>query len=152
MPGSSDSMYSSYFMLENIWHHYFTWSGSNSQEIVKFVQIVGSWGLELNWKKFTISCEFDPHQVKWWYHMFSSIKNGGIHETWAFWLFLSKTNIAKNIVLRSPGTHFMHIKVNSVVHLQVFLSEHVTDPFHLDVSHSGNHFYFNIECMPGISF
>ena len=24
MPGSSDSLYSSYFMLENIWHHHFT--------------------------------------------------------------------------------------------------------------------------------
>ena len=70
MPRSSDSMYSFYFMLENIWHHHFTWSGPNSQEIVNFVPIVGPRGPELNWNKFTISCEFDPLQVKWWYHVF----------------------------------------------------------------------------------
>ena len=74
MPGSSDFMYSSYFMLENIWHHHFTWSGPNSQEIVDFVPIVGPRGPELNWNKFTISCEFGPLQEKWWCHMSSSIK------------------------------------------------------------------------------
>ena len=66
--------YSSYFMLENIWHHHFTSSGPNSQEIVNFVPIVGPQRPELNWNKFTISCEFDLLQGKWWYYMFSSIK------------------------------------------------------------------------------
>ena len=28
---------------------------------------------EFNWNKFTFSCEFDPLQVKQYYHMFSSI-------------------------------------------------------------------------------
>ena len=32
-------MYSSIFILENIWYHNFTWSGQNSQEIVNFVPI-----------------------------------------------------------------------------------------------------------------
>ena len=39
MPESSDSMYSSIFMLENIWYHHFTWSAQNSQEIVNYVPI-----------------------------------------------------------------------------------------------------------------
>ena len=30
IPRSSNSIYSFYFMLENIWHHHFTWSGPNS--------------------------------------------------------------------------------------------------------------------------
>ena len=30
MPKGSDSMFSSNLMLENIWYHHFTWSGSNS--------------------------------------------------------------------------------------------------------------------------
>ena len=39
MPESSDSMYSSIFMLENIWYHHFTWSAQNSQEIVNYAPI-----------------------------------------------------------------------------------------------------------------
>ena len=34
-----DSMYSSVFMLENIWYYNFTWSGQTLQEIVNFVPI-----------------------------------------------------------------------------------------------------------------
>ena len=74
MPRSSGSMYSFYFILEKIWHYHFTWSGRNSQELVNFVTTAGPRWPELNWNKFTISCEFDPLQVKWWYNMFSSIK------------------------------------------------------------------------------
>ena len=74
MPESLDSMYSSFFMLENIWHHYFNRSGPNSKEIVNFVPILGPQEQKLNWNKFTTSSEFGPLQVKWWYHMFSSIK------------------------------------------------------------------------------
>ena len=58
MPESSNSMYSSFFMLENIRYHHFTWSRPNSQEIVSFFPFVGRRGPELNWNKFTISCEF----------------------------------------------------------------------------------------------
>ena len=115
MPRSSDSLYSSYFMLENIQHHYFTWSGPNSQEIVNFVPIVGSWGPELNWNKFTISCEFDTLQVKWWYHMFFSIKMEEYIEPELSGIFWVKM-VAKIIVLGSPGTHFMHMRVNQVPH------------------------------------
>ena len=61
-------------MLENIWHKDFTCSGPNSLEIASFVSIVGHWGPKLNWNKFTISFEFDLIQVKWWHHMYSSIK------------------------------------------------------------------------------
>ena len=40
-PESSGSIYSCISMLENIWYHHFTWSGSNSQEIVsKSVKVV----------------------------------------------------------------------------------------------------------------
>ena len=51
MPESSDSMYSSIFMLENIWYHYFNRSGPNSQEIVTFILNMGPGGPKLNWSK-----------------------------------------------------------------------------------------------------
>ena len=35
---------------------------------------MGPQGLEINWNKFTISCEYGTLQVKLGYHMFSSIK------------------------------------------------------------------------------
>ena len=110
MPRSSDFMYSSYFMLENIWHHHFTWSGPTSQEIVNFVPIVGPWRPELYWNKFTISYEFDPLQVKWWYQMFPRIKIELYMEpefSGFFWVKM----VAKNIMLGSP-THLMHMRVN----------------------------------------
>ena len=44
MPESSDSMYFSIFMLENIWYHHFTRSEPNSQEIVNFILKYGSRG------------------------------------------------------------------------------------------------------------
>ena len=37
VPESSDSMFSSIFMLENIWYNNFIQSGPNSQEIMDFV-------------------------------------------------------------------------------------------------------------------
>ena len=110
MPKSSDSMHSSYFMLENIWHHHFTWSGPNSQEIVNLVPVVGSRGPQLDWNKFTISCELDPLQVKWWHHILSSINREEYMETelsGIFWVEM----VTKNIVLGSPGTHFIPMRV-----------------------------------------
>ena len=77
-----------------------------------FVSIVGPRGPELNWNKFTISCEFDPLQVKWWYHMFSSIKMEEYMEPELSGIFWIKM-VAKNIVLGSPGTHFMHMRVKT---------------------------------------
>ena len=74
MSENSDSMYSFSFVLESMWHHHFTWSGPNSEEIVNFIPIVGPQGRELNWNKFKISREFGPLQVKQWYWIFSSIK------------------------------------------------------------------------------
>ena len=41
MPESSNFMYFSFFVLENIWYHHFTWSGPISQEIVSFFPFVG---------------------------------------------------------------------------------------------------------------
>ena len=105
---SSNSLCSSYFMLENIKHHHFTWSGPNLLEIVNFVPIAGLRGPKLNWNKFTISFEFDPLQVKWWYHMFSRIKMEEYMEPEFSGIFWVKM-VAKDIVLGSPGTHFMRI-------------------------------------------
>ena len=110
MPGSLDSMYSSYFKLENIWQHHFAWSGPNSPEIMNFIPIVGPLGPELNWNKFTISCEFGPLQEKRWCHMFSSIKMDEYMEPEHSGIFWAKM-VAK--LLRSPGIHFMHIRVNN---------------------------------------
>ena len=45
----SDSMYSFFFMLENMWYHYFNWSGLNSQDIADFVPIVSPQEPKLNW-------------------------------------------------------------------------------------------------------
>ena len=73
MPNSSNSMYSSIFMLGNIWYYNFTWSGPSLQEIVYFISIYfGSQKTRIG-AKFTISCEFGPLQVKLWY-TFSSMK------------------------------------------------------------------------------
>ena len=48
MPESSDFMYSSIFMLENIWYHHFTRSGQNSQNLVPNTC---PWRPKLNWSK-----------------------------------------------------------------------------------------------------
>ena len=48
MPESSDSIYSSIFMLENIWYHNFNRSGPNSQEIVKYASQGNQTKLEQN--------------------------------------------------------------------------------------------------------
>ena len=52
MPENSDSMYSSIFMLENIWYASFTVFRQNSQEILNFVPIMGPRGAEPNLSKF----------------------------------------------------------------------------------------------------
>ena len=73
MPESSGSMYSSILMLENIYHH-FTWSGSNSQEIVNWFQFnSGPQGLKIG-TKFTISYEIGPPKVKLWCYTFPNMK------------------------------------------------------------------------------
>ena len=103
-------MYSSYFMLGNIWHHHFTWSGPNSQETANFLSMVGPRGNKLNWNKLTISCEFGPLQVKWWCHMFSIIKMKEYMESERSEIFWAKM-VARNILLGFSGTHFMHMRV-----------------------------------------
>ena len=99
------------FMVENIWYHHFTWSGPNLQEIKSFFQFSIPRGPELNWSKFTISCKLGTLQVKWWYHMFSSIKMEEYMKSELSGIFWVKL-VAKNIVLGSSGTHFMHMRVN----------------------------------------
>ena len=74
MPESSYSMYSSFFVLENIRYHHFTWNGPISQEIANLLQFSsGPRGPTIG-TKFMISSEFGPLQVKWWCLMFSSMK------------------------------------------------------------------------------
>ena len=109
MPESSDSMYSYFFMLENMWYHYFTWSALNSQDNVNFVAIGSSWGPKLNWSKFTISCKFGTLQEKRRYHMFSSIKMEKSMEFELSGIFWVKV-VTEDIVLASLGTHFMHMR------------------------------------------
>ena len=101
------------FPLFHVWKHmtssfYLKWT--EFKKIVDFVPIVGPHGPKLNWNKFIISCKYNPLQVKWWYHMFSSIKMEEYMESELFGFFWVKM-VAKNIVLGSPGTHFMHMRV-----------------------------------------
>ena len=77
----------------------------------EFFPFVAPWGPELNWNKFTISYEFSPLLVKWWYHMFSSIVMEEYMESELSGIFLVKL-VAKNILLGSSETHFMHVRVN----------------------------------------
>ena len=89
MPESSDSMYSSIVMLENIYYN-FTKRGPNSQEIVTVVSIMGLPGPELNWNIvhnfLRILCTSGKMMVSYVFQH----KNGGIHGIWAFWHFSSK--------------------------------------------------------------
>ena len=60
--------------------------------------------------KFTISCEFGPLRLKWWYHMFSSIKMEEYMESELSGIFRVKL-VTKNVVRGSQGTQFMHMRV-----------------------------------------
>ena len=62
--------------------------------------------------KFTISCEFGPLRVKWWYHMFSRIKMEEYMESELSGIFPVKL-VTKNIVRGSPGTQFTHMRVKT---------------------------------------
>ena len=86
----------------------------------EFFPFVGPLGPELNWNKFTISCEFGTLQVKWWHHMFSSTKMEEYMESEFSGIFWVKL-IAKDIVLGSSGTHFMHRRVKVFLCLREFL-------------------------------
>ena len=103
MSESSDSMYSSILMLENIWCYHFTYSEPNSQEIVNFYQFSsGLRGLAIG-TIFTISCEFSPLHVKWGYHLFSSMKKEEYIESELSGIFQVKV-ATKDIVIGSLGT------------------------------------------------
>ena len=103
MPKSSGSMYSSILMLENIWCHYFTWSGSNSQEIVNLFQFSsGPQWLTIG-RKFTLSYEFGPLHVKCWCHMFANMKIEEYMESEPSSIFRVNV-VAKNILLGFLGT------------------------------------------------
>ena len=86
----SDFKYSSILMLENIWYHYFTWSVSNSQEIVNSFQFSLSPRGLINEKRLTISCEFGP--------LLSSIRKVEYMEFELFGIFWVKVG-TKNLVL-----------------------------------------------------
>ena len=115
---SSDSMYFSYFMLENIWQDHLPEVDENSQEIVNFVPIVGPLVPELNWNKFTISWEFGPVQVKW-YHLFSGIKMEEYMEPELSDIIFKKM-VVKNVVFGSPGNHFMLMRVKAIIYLLLY--------------------------------
>ena len=116
MPECTSSMYSPFFVLENISHHHFTWIRPNSWEIVNFVPIEGPSVPDLYWNKFIISYEFGPLQVKWWHQMFFSVKMEQYMEPELSGLFWVKM-VARYIVVGSLGTHFMHMRVNQDIFL-----------------------------------
>ena len=66
--------------------------------------------------EFTRNCEFCSNcgspGIKW-YHMFSSIKIEECMEPELSGIFRDK--MVKNIVLGSPGTHFMHMRVKAIL-------------------------------------
>ena len=69
----------------------------------KFLKFsLSPWGLTIG-TKITIPSEFCPLQVKWWYHMFSSVKKEEYIESELSGLFQVKV-AAKNIVFGSLGT------------------------------------------------
>ena len=103
MPESSGSMDSSILMLENIWYHSVTWSGSNSHEILNLFQFNLALWRPIIGTKFAISCEFGPFLVNWWCHMFSNRKKEEHMESELSGLFQVKM-VAKNILLGSLWT------------------------------------------------
>ena len=70
--------------------------------------------------KFTISCEFGSLRLKWWYHMFSSIKMEEYMESELSGIFRVKL-VTKNIERGSPGTQFMHMRVKLLKTVLLYL-------------------------------
>ena len=110
MPESSDSTYSSIFMLENKWSCNFTSCRRNFQEIVNFVLIMGYRGPELNWNKI--------HNFVWILSTSGKLIyflawHRGIRRIWAFWHFLSRTGCQKYSIWVQKRTRFMHMRVNN---------------------------------------
>ena len=89
--------YVSPFSCKKIWHHHFTWSGPNLQEIVNFVPIVGPPGTKLE----------HIHNLLWIW------STSGQYGILAFGHLLSK-DVLQNLVLGSPGTHFKHMRVKKI--------------------------------------
>ena len=74
MPEYSDSMYSSIFMLQNIWYHHVTRSGRIHKKLLILLQFSFGPRGPIFRTKFAISCEFGLLQVNLWYHMISRMK------------------------------------------------------------------------------
>ena len=66
------------------------------------------------------SYEFSPLEVTI-YHIFSSIKIGKYMESELFGIFWVKL-VAKNIVRRSPGNHFMYMRVKETSDYSYFVN------------------------------
>ena len=111
MRQSSDFIYFSIFMLDDIWYHNYhnTKSGLNSQEIVILVPIIGPLGLKLNRNKTYDFLQIQSTSGEIMIYVFMQ-ENGETHEIWAFWEF-QKKNLLPKIVLGFLETHFMHITV-----------------------------------------
>ena len=100
MSESSNSIlaYSSILMISPF---YLKWTEvTRDCKFLKFS--LSPWGLTIG-TKITIPSEFCPFQVKWWYHMFSSVKKEEYIESELSGLFQVKV-AAKNIVFGSLGT------------------------------------------------
>ena len=87
---SSDSMYSSIVMLENILYHNFNYRRQNSQESVTIVSIMGLRGPELNWNKILNLLRILSTSGKMMVSYVFQHKNGETQGIWAFWHFWSK--------------------------------------------------------------
>ena len=68
-------------------------------------------GPELNWNKIqNFFQEFGPLYVKLLHHMFSSMKMAEYMKSELSGIFQGKL-VMKSMLLVSPGTHFMHMRV-----------------------------------------
>ena len=66
----------------------------------------------------TIFCEFGPLQVKWWHYISASIKMRKYMESELSVIFWVKP-VAKNLVLRSPRTHFIYMRVKGCIYISL---------------------------------
>ena len=91
VPESSDSMYSSILMLENILYHHFAWSVPNLQEIVNLLQFSSGPQMEKTYNFLWIWSTAGKMMISY----VLQHKKEGIHGIWAFWHFSSKSGHQK---------------------------------------------------------
>ena len=92
MPECSSSMYSFFYMLENIRYHILPEVGQIHRKLLILFKL---WDPDLNSNKFLFFYEIGPLQVKWWYQMFCSIKMEQHMEPELSGIFLRKDGCQK---------------------------------------------------------